>query len=77
MGLSELGFDTTPSVGNFVWCTRSDRPVKPLYEGLKARRILVRYMNYAGFGDGLRITVGTPAEVDKLLQVLAELLAGS
>ena len=34
-------------------------PVRPLYERLKAERILVRYMDYAGWGDGLRISVGT------------------
>src|SRR5262249_54112265 len=56
--LAELGFDITPSQSNFVWC-RTDRPVKPIYEELKRRQILVRYMNYPGYGDGLRISVGT------------------
>ena len=41
--------------------------MKPIYEELKRRKILVRYMNYAGYGDGLRITVGTDAEIDRLL----------
>jgi adenylosuccinate synthase len=31
--------------------------VKPIYEELKRRMILVRYMSYEGYGDGLRITV--------------------
>ena len=52
--LAELGFDVTPSHANFLWCRRTDRPVKPIYEELKARKILVRYMNYDGY-DGLRI----------------------
>jgi histidinol-phosphate aminotransferase len=43
--------------------------VKPIYEELKRRKILVRYMNYDGY-DGLRISVGTDAEIDKLLQEL-------
>jgi histidinol-phosphate aminotransferase len=71
--LSGLGFDVTPSQANFVWCRRSDRPVKPIYEELKRRRILVRYMNYAGYGDGLRISVGTDLEIDRLLAELAKL----
>jgi histidinol-phosphate aminotransferase len=69
-----LGFDVLPSHANFVWARRSDRPLKPLYEGLKSRKILVRYMNYAGHGDGLRISVGTDAEIDLLLRELAALL---
>jgi histidinol-phosphate aminotransferase len=73
--LTGLGFAVTPSQANFVWCRRTDRPVKPLYEALKERQILVRYMYYRGYGDGLRISVGTDAEIDRLLHELADLLA--
>jgi histidinol-phosphate aminotransferase len=68
--LEQRRFDVTPSQANFVWCRRSDRPVKPIYEELKKRRILIRYMNYEGYGDGLRISVGTDAEIDRLLEEL-------
>lgn len=71
--LAELGFEVTPSHANFLWCRRSDRPVKPVYEELKRRKILVRYMNYDGY-DGLRISVGTDAEVHKLLAELRAIL---
>ncbi len=71
--LAALGFDVTPSHANFLWCRRADRPVKPLYEELKRRRILVRYMNYDGY-DGLRITVGTDGEIDQLLAALRVIL---
>jgi histidinol-phosphate aminotransferase len=73
--LSGLGFDVLPSHANFVWARRSDRPVKPLYEGLKARKILVRYMSYPDYGDGLRVSVGTDAEIDMFLDALSTLLA--
>jgi histidinol-phosphate aminotransferase len=68
--LGQLGFDVSPSQTNFVWCRRHDRPVKPIYEELKRRLILVRYMSYEGYGDGLRITVGTDAEIDRLIEEL-------
>jgi histidinol-phosphate aminotransferase len=68
--MKQLGFDVTPSQANFVWCRRSNRAVKPIYEELKRRMILVRYMLYDGYGDGLRITVGTDAEIDRLLEEL-------
>ena len=66
-GLAALGFAVTPSRANFVWCRRSDRAVKPLYEELKRRKILIRYMTFAGYGDGLHISVGSDAEIDRLL----------
>ncbi|HEX4591497.1 MAG TPA: histidinol-phosphate transaminase [Gemmataceae bacterium] len=72
--LSRLGFEVTPSQANFVWCRRKDRPVLPIYEALKERRILVRYMRYDGYGDGLRISVGSDAEVSQLLDNLRGLL---
>ena len=72
--LRGLGFDVLPSHANFVWARRGDRPVKPLYEGLKARKILVRYMNYPEYGDGLRVSVGTDAEIDLFLRELTALL---
>jgi histidinol-phosphate aminotransferase len=72
--LKQLGFELTDSQANFVWCRRSDRPVRPIYEELKRRMVLVRYMNYEGYGDGLRITVGSDAEIDRLLEELVQLV---
>ncbi len=67
--LARLGYTVTPSAANFLWCRR-ERPVKPVYETLKQRGILVRYMNYESYGDGLRITVGSDTEIDRLLDEL-------
>jgi histidinol-phosphate aminotransferase len=72
--LARLGFAVTPSQANFVWCRRADRPVKPIYEELKRRRVLIRYMNYEGYGDGLRMSVGSDAEIDRLLAELNHIL---
>ncbi len=72
--LMDLGFVVCPSQANFVWCQRTDWPVKPIYEELKNRNILVRYMNYEGYGDGLRISVGTDEEIDRLLAELKAIL---
>jgi histidinol-phosphate aminotransferase len=72
--LRELGLDVCPSQANFVWCRAPGRPIKPIFEELKKRKILVRYMVYEGYGDGLRITVGTEAEIDRLLEELRRLV---
>jgi histidinol-phosphate aminotransferase len=71
--LAKLGFEVTPSEANFLWCRRTDRPVKLIYEELKRRKVLVRYMNYDGY-DGLRISVGTDAEIDQLFAHLRVIL---
>ena len=72
-GMRALGFDVQDSQANFIWCTHPQRPHKPLYEALKAQGILIRYMNYTGWGDGLRITVGTDDEIDAFLAVMKTL----
>ncbi len=72
--LAELGFDVTVSRANFVWCRRSDRPVKPIADALKVKNILVRYMNYDCYGDGLRISVGTDEEIDRLIAELRQIV---
>lgn len=72
--LSMLGFQITPSQANFVWCQLPDRPLKPILESLKQRRIYVRHMIYAGYGEGLRISVGTEQEIDCLMKELQSIL---
>ncbi|MBP86378.1 MAG: histidinol-phosphate transaminase [Planctomycetaceae bacterium] len=68
--LEQLGFSVVPSQANFVWCTHTERPVQPIYEELKKNRVLIRYMNYADWGDGLRISVGTDEQVDACIGLL-------
>jgi histidinol-phosphate aminotransferase len=72
--LEQLGFSVIPSQANFVWCTHPTRPVQPLYEELKSNRVLVRYMNYPGWSDGLRISVGTDEQVDACTALLKTML---
>ena len=72
--MRKLGFVTVDSRANFVWNTRTDRPIRPFYEELKRRHILVRYMDYPGWGDGLRISVGTDEEIDRCLEELRRIV---
>ncbi|MGF1583513.1 MAG: histidinol-phosphate transaminase [Gemmataceae bacterium] len=72
--LKRLGFATIPSHANLVWCQREGSDHESIYKALKQRNILVRYMSYAGFGNGLRITVGTDEDIDRLLEELEDLL---
>ena len=73
-GMRELGFEPVESQANFVWCPHPTLPVKPLYERLKTNRVLVRYMDYAGWGDGLRISVGSDEQIDACLTLLKSMV---
>lgn len=73
-GARALGFAVVDSQANFAWCTHATVPLQPIYERLKQNRILVRYMDYAGWGAGLRISVGTDEQIDACLGELARCL---
>ncbi|RMF41108.1 MAG: histidinol-phosphate transaminase [Planctomycetota bacterium] len=75
-GLRGLGFEVITSYANFVWCTHPQHASRSLYERLKADGVLVRYMDYPGWGDGLRISVGTDDQIDACLSLLAGYVAG-
>lgn len=68
--LAELGFDVTPSQANFVWCRHPDRQHREIYDFLKQNQILVRYMEFPNWGDGLRISVGTDDQIDACMMML-------
>ncbi|MEQ9070228.1 MAG: aminotransferase class I/II-fold pyridoxal phosphate-dependent enzyme, partial [Gimesia chilikensis] len=74
--LRKLGFEAVDSQTNFVWCTHADKQHERRYQELKQRKILVRYMKFSlteGTLDGLRITVGTDAEIQHVLDALQEI----
>jgi histidinol-phosphate aminotransferase len=66
-GMRELSFDVTPSHANFVWCREVGTNVQYYYEALKKQRVLVRYMRYPDYGEGLRISVGSDQEIETAL----------
>ena len=73
-GMRRLGFEAVESQANFVWCPHPKLPVKPVYVRLKQERVLVRYMDYAGWGDGLRISVGSDEQIDACLALLERMI---
>jgi len=72
-GLERLGYRVYPSEANFVLARKDGENLRSVYEELKRRRIFVRYFDFPGLQDCLRITVGTPLEIKTLLRELATL----
>ncbi|MDR0703618.1 MAG: histidinol-phosphate transaminase [Planctomycetaceae bacterium] len=72
--MRRLGFDVPTSHANFTWNTRKDRLLKPIYEYLKIHGILVRYMDYPQWGEGLRISVGAEEQTNQCLNLIEKFL---
>jgi histidinol-phosphate aminotransferase len=69
--LQRRGFSVVPSRGNFVLATTPGATyARPIYQGMKARGVLVRFFDKAGLNDKLRITIGTPEQNAAMLAVL-------
>jgi len=74
-GLAELGLGVLASQSNFIFARLKDAAsAGGAYRFLKERGIFVRYFPARLLDDGLRISVGTDAEVDALLAALKEYL---
>ena len=71
--LRRRGWDVPPSQSNFLFAKPAHRPAAEIFEELRRRNIFVRYFPGPRTGDRLRISVGTDADMDTLLDVLAEL----
>ena len=67
--LAARGWDVIPSEANFVFA-KPPRPQKAaaLFAALKAKNVFVRYFKGPKTGDRLRITIGTDAEMKRLLR---------
>jgi histidinol-phosphate aminotransferase len=70
--LRDLGFNVTPSHANFVWCQHPTADHKAVYEFLKANNILIRYLQFPDWGDGLRISVGTDQQIKTCMNTIAK-----
>lgn len=74
--LRELGFSFMDSRTNFVFAAHEKASAKEIFEMLKENGIYVRYFAKPRIDNYLRITIGTDEEMDRLLSVLGEYLAG-
>jgi len=68
--LGKIGYTVIPSSGNFVFASPPDRNGKRVYDGLYARRMLVRHFSDPLLSHGLRISIGTRTEMEATLSTI-------
>ena len=73
-GLCRLGLVVLPSSANFVFACHPERTGAALQGALREAGVLVRHFERPRIADYLRITVGTDAQCDALLDALAGIL---
>lgn len=72
--LSGLGFEVLPSSANFLFVRHPAHDAAALAAQLRERRILVRHFRAARIDQFLRITVGTNAQCDMLVEALQDIV---
>lgn len=72
--LLELGFTFPDSKANFIFATHKSVPAKEIFMALREAGIYVRYFDKPEIDNYLRITIGTPKEMEALIDFLKRYL---
>ena len=72
--MEALGFTVLPSSANFLFATHSSVPAEELFLMLREKHIYVRYFKQPRIQNYLRITIGTPDQMERLLAELRSYL---
>ena len=73
-GLIRLGFEVLPSSANFVFARHPAHAGARLATALRQKAVIVRHFSAARISDYLRITVGTDAQIERLLSTMSDIL---
>lgn len=73
--MEELGFEVLPSATNFVFARHPQHDAAALAAALRERAILVRHFARPRIEQYLRISIGTEAQCNALLDALKSILA--
>ncbi len=68
--METLGFETIPSSANFIFTKHKDKSAADIADFLRENSIIVRYFNKPRIDNYLRITIGTDAECEALINTL-------
>lgn len=68
--LQQRGFDVLPSSANFVFARAPQGEASALFRKLSNSEILVRYWDKPGLDEWLRISIGTPEDMQRLMSCI-------
>lgn len=74
--LSELGFIVIPSQTNFVFVKYKGYSGEAIADALRGNGILIRHFSKARINDFVRISIGTPEQMEKVLSVIKTVIGG-
>lgn len=69
-----LGFEVIPSYANFIFARHREQDAAAIAQGLRDRGILVRHFKRAKIDGFLRITIGSQADMQTLVEAMALVL---
>lgn len=72
--LRGLGFTVSPSLTNFLFVTHSKKEAPVIFEYLRQKNIFIRYFKLPRIDNYLRITIGTDAQMDRMIEELCAFL---
>ena len=73
--MKALGFTVLPSSANFLFASHESVPAEELFLMLRDKHIYVRYFKQPRIQNYLRITIGTPEQMEKFLAEVEKYLA--
>lgn len=73
--MQRMGFSVLPSQANFIFAQHDALAANVIFEALRARNILVRYFDKPRINNYLRISIGSPQDMDALVTALREIVA--
>ena len=72
--LRDRGLAVEPSDANFLWIDIGHPTSEQVYRGLRERGVLVRYFDSVELRHGLRVSVGSDADMDRFVEALDQSL---
>jgi len=73
--LTKLGFNVLPSSANFLFAAHESVPAEELFQMLREKHIYVRHFKQPRIQNYLRITIGTPEQMETFLAEVEQYLA--
>jgi len=72
--LENMGFSIFPSKANFIFIRHETAGAEALFRQLRENGVLVRYFDKPRIDEYLRVTIGTPSDMNTFLKALKQIL---